>query len=594
MNDSTRREEIFLEVSRAVCLDGEIQKQELRLLKSLGSALGLPTERANVLANQAIREYRAGELKGRSVDCEGLYRVVLQLLAADDLIDAHDDELLDQFREVLKLGKTCPDGIDSSESLPNAAEREPSSGTSGCDASSAIPGSELAAGKTVCDGVPAVPASKGAAGQGSRDSSPRPRPAASKGALEPLLCPNCEAPIPLGRGMDMTCPYCRHLVPIPQDYVEARALRMRAAIKQDEANRLFRRLGKPPGVALTILSRVSGCFLLMVCFFALMLLPMLFQLFTKAVAKYYLVVEKVNPMDVYSVDFMATTYWALVLLIFLVPFQILYAIRFKVLAQEQIMRSLASAPPEKPGGPALCRRCGAPLLLPANAFGVTCEYCQTDNLARVEQSFVSKTHAFAEGVCTDIFQAQHIMRREVLQALIAGGITILVIVSLGWWRTGHWQEEYNLRRDFPDYRTMLARRKSLLTRHKIEIPLGKPTMLHMKDFRDSVWVYVPLKAGERIKLRFQGGRSRHEAMGDFSVRTSYQLLLTYPYNKPRIDPSYMTLEEHKAFLKTIPPSHSAVTNVDYYTRRVDIGGWYTLKISLVGLIKITATIDIES
>lgn len=57
--------------------------------------------------------------------------------------------------------------------------------------------------------------------------------------------------------------------------------------------------------------------------------------------------------------------------------------RRRALGRKHLQRSLAARPPEHPGGPALCRSCGAPLIVPPGALHARCTYCRTDSLVVV-------------------------------------------------------------------------------------------------------------------------------------------------------------------------------------------------------------------
>ena len=65
--------------------------------------------------------------------------------------------------------------------------------------------------------------------------------------VELLHCPKCDAAAPLGAGEVITCPHCGAAVPIPERY---RTLRDSIASDRSEraaAEKLYAKLGRPPG-----------------------------------------------------------------------------------------------------------------------------------------------------------------------------------------------------------------------------------------------------------------------------------------------------------------------------------------------------------
>jgi LSD1 subclass zinc finger protein len=64
-------------------------------------------------------------------------------------------------------------------------------------------------------------------------------------------------------------------------------------------------------------------------------------------------------------------------------------------ARRDLQAALASKPPTTPGGPSLCRRCDAPLVIPPGALGVRCDHCSADNLVQIAPEWAAKAGALA-------------------------------------------------------------------------------------------------------------------------------------------------------------------------------------------------------
>jgi hypothetical protein len=89
----------------------------------------------------------------------------------------------------------------------------------------------------------------------------------------------------------------------------------------------------------------------------------------------------------------------------------------------------SSRPPSRPGGPARCRHCDAPLDVPANALGVRCLFCSTDNLVAVTARAARKASKSAKHSMKAIDEAYsgEFSARYYLQARLKG-IALLGVV----------------------------------------------------------------------------------------------------------------------------------------------------------------------
>ena len=83
------------------------------------------------------------------------------------------------------------------------------------------------------------------------------------------------------------------------------------------------------------------------------------------------------------------------------------AARRNAIALGGLRAALAARPPERSGGTALCRRCGAALEHGPSDLGVTCLYCRADNLLRMPVAWLArmKRHQIDLGAAVDSAEA---------------------------------------------------------------------------------------------------------------------------------------------------------------------------------------------
>jgi DNA-directed RNA polymerase subunit RPC12/RpoP len=239
--------------------------------------------------------------------------------------------------------------------------------------------------------------------------------------VTPLLCSSCGAPVPLGDGDASDCTHCRARVEIPASYREMRAAARIAGDDHREAEQLYRELGTPPnetvyrigGGVRTVVGAMSiaGTGFIRVWRVALVDLgPSLFSGGSDAdgTALAIFAVIALAPLIVvcamlYGIDYVmrAASPTANLLAADLVVGAVLYVMivvaGLRLLWQERgaqrlrLQTELAAQPPAHPGGPSLCRECGAALTVSDDALGVRCDYCGADNLVALPTWLVGQT-----------------------------------------------------------------------------------------------------------------------------------------------------------------------------------------------------------
>jgi LSD1 subclass zinc finger protein len=219
-------------------------------------------------------------------------------------------------------------------------------------------------------------------------SSAKPTPV--EPTVAPLVCGQCGAPVPLGSGAVATCVFCKAEVPVPEPYRVLRATEEDLAA----AERLFRKLGKPPSAALRAWAAfvevsasglLYGLYLLLSINFAVVFfLGFGLEIVLHALAR---------PLGIDLIDRFGggTTYmgFAASLVLFgLFPWWLSGYLKSLAEIRRSLQRHTAARPPKKPGFPSTCRGCGAALAVPEGALGVRCVYCQSDNLVALPAEWI--------------------------------------------------------------------------------------------------------------------------------------------------------------------------------------------------------------
>ncbi len=176
-------------------------------------------------------------------------------------------------------------------------------------------------------------------------------------ALAPLRCSECGGIAPLQEALEVACPYCAAMVPIPRDYVAAAKLRTQEHATRREAEPMWRAVadGVRPWVEYTALASVA-------------LVP-------PAAALMVNLLRDWNSQG----DVMA-----FVALPLLLPGAAIFLWASAVNETTLGFKAALGAQPGKgEGKPLGCRSCGAPLDVEPDALFATCLYCETDSLLEV-------------------------------------------------------------------------------------------------------------------------------------------------------------------------------------------------------------------
>jgi hypothetical protein len=285
--------------------------------------------------------------------------------------------------------------------------------------------------------------------------------------LKPLACAKCGGPVPLGEADRVPCPYCDAEVEIPAEH---RALR-RAAKKRADAEaalgEIYARVGKPPGLVLRAWGSAVGGAVIALGKAATVFLWIWWKIleFTFEAAKsaddikWVLLVLAipfaaafgllggvawcvraaggrlgVDLIDVWSVPYAFLAVAAGVYVLAAAPLALFRYGESFARVRQRIQASLAAAPPRTPGGPALCRQCGAALTVGVGELGVRCAYCRSDNLVALPARWVRRVRDKAKTFYKDARAADSEEKRtraeawQKARAIAIGGLALPVIM----------------------------------------------------------------------------------------------------------------------------------------------------------------------
>src|SRR5207253_1658793 len=76
--------------------------------------------------------------------------------------------------------------------------------------------------------------------------------------------------------------------------------------------------------------------------------------------------------------------------------------RRRLVERGKLQAELAAKPPSRPGGPARCRRCDAPLDVKPGDLGVRCFYCRTDNLVAMPADWIARMKSGTAEIAREI------------------------------------------------------------------------------------------------------------------------------------------------------------------------------------------------
>jgi hypothetical protein len=243
--------------------------------------------------------------------------------------------------------------------------------------------------------------------------------------------------VPLADGDATTCPYCSAAVPIPEDLRQLRRELAALTGEREAAERLYRRLGRPPPQFLRAFTFFeSGWFWMFLAGFWISGALAAFVIGTPIVGA---VVFHVNTPDVLtqgqeSMISIGGSLGSIVLGLLLAGWS-----HKRVVSRRGLQAAMTAAPPHAAGGPARCRVCGSALAVADGAFGARCDYCRADNLVRLPPELFRGTRRVVQTLSKEKdaaivaeAKARSSLRWSLFwRLLIGGGGTALVALPIG-------------------------------------------------------------------------------------------------------------------------------------------------------------------
>jgi len=221
-------------------------------------------------------------------------------------------------------------------------------------------------------------------------------------ALDVLRCGACGADVPIGIADEARCVHCGNAVPLPPAYRELRRVQGEDEATRRRAQALFSTLDSPPWLATRVLAATFDQ--PMFGFWLFFGVPLgLGSIFAGLAAEARFHLAPVATVGVIFAVLFAFTF---------LPRSLgIYAHR-RAGGRRLLLAAMAARPPRRPGGPAGCRECGAPLEVPADALVARCVYCGADSAVVIRTPFLARARRAARAVAHTLDEAVALDARE--------------------------------------------------------------------------------------------------------------------------------------------------------------------------------------
>jgi DNA-directed RNA polymerase subunit RPC12/RpoP len=248
--------------------------------------------------------------------------------------------------------------------------------------------------------------------------------------LTPLVCSACGGAVPLVAGDATACPYCAAKVEIPQAYRELRDTERTLDDEAREGRALARALAKVPSAPVRMLAMFDSALFLWVGLGFWIALGVTVGVLLPPVIGRWFGVSTVDVLDE------RTQGWiSMVLPIGTFALGVLGAgwARKRAIVRGGLQAVLAARAPEREGGPARCRQCGAALVVAQKDHAIACPYCGTDNLVNMPAAWLSSMRTHAAKLGREVAEARkqyESERRSLRSSLIWRAVFGVVIVAV--------------------------------------------------------------------------------------------------------------------------------------------------------------------
>lgn len=535
---------LFQTVVKEACRDGKISNNEFAILKKVAELLGISVAEGNRLAQEVIQAYKAGKLTFTHADSpELLYRNVLLAFSDDNVIDGSEEDVLNKIKNW--LGLKIEDKAKPEAEIKVEVEFE-------TEAEKILTESKIQepAESIICE----------------------------NGDIKPLRCKSCNGQVPLLRKPEVKCPYCGDSTIIPNAYLEALASRTSFANRQKQAKKLFSKLGSPPtNFENTLVDLDERMFLVSFILSLGAILGLVQMLLFYPLDWYYAAFKGLNMTDVISPWTPSLISTIATFIISVVPFAYLYWTRRKVLTLKHLKTALAAKPPEKAGGPVACRSCGCPFDVPPNATGITCPYCQTDNLLNIPQEWLEGTRNTSIRVGKSAAMAGNTFKRETSlgwESVLSVFLLFIFIGGINWWLVSMRQTPKHLKAEMPWIDNYLAETKVQKVRQNTRV--GKSFELNewINKAMDMEEFFIALKPKQKLKLTWDIIPKTVKLKDYSNLETSLFLVKGYTAG-------FNSQISKKSFMRNEPAIF-----------KPNIGGWYRVKLFHTAMIQYKLKVEL--
>ncbi len=227
--------------------------------------------------------------------------------------------------------------------------------------------------------------------------------------LTPIICGNCGSTVPLVDAEICACIYCGARVDIPADHRRGQEARRRLQNIRKNAVEFLSRIGRQPKRREIWLAKLPSWL-----FFSLLLVITVtgFSAFLYSVEFSVSSALGTNFRDLLPEIVVWPLYGGLMGSFPVLALAFFFLVRRRVFVTRRLLSVLAAGEPVKPGGPATCRRCGAPFLTEAGDLVAACDYCGTENFLNVPHDWLSATRRLTTASGRNVFWAEREFDRE--------------------------------------------------------------------------------------------------------------------------------------------------------------------------------------
>jgi hypothetical protein len=243
--------------------------------------------------------------------------------------------------------------------------------------------------------------------------------------------------VPFGDLDVVQCVYCAASVAVPEEHRALRRAEREYNEHRTEAQKLFKRLGKPPSALVRFLTDAHGGTVIGLVtvgtFISAAMCAAAFSLAARVSLAWFhvhlddVVLYRYDANALFMIGQFAFLLASLGSLVVLGAYT-----RRRGAGLRELQAGLSAKPPARAGGPATCRQCGAPLQAAAGDLAVTCSYCRSDNLLEIPKAWIGAARAHGKKLAGAIEEAVYAYReeeRDIRRSLVYRLVVVSILSS---------------------------------------------------------------------------------------------------------------------------------------------------------------------